>query len=204
MNGKNTLPNKKTPEILISDLNKSFGEKTLFRHFDLNIKGAGIYALCGDSGTGKTTLLRIISSLDREYSGGVSVLGKIAYCFQEHRLFPTLTASENIYELLHERPTDADKRSARELLISLGFKEADTELYPNELSGGMRQRVSFARAFLSDADILLFDEPTKELDAYHRGIILELLKELSQEKLIILVSHAEDDISALDCTRIYL
>ena len=197
-------PINQNPEIKISKLTKSFGEKTLFRHFDLNITGTGIYALCGESGKGKTTLLRIISGLDNDYTGEVSRYGKIAYCFQEHRLFPTLSAAENIYELLYDKPTDEDKARTRDFLLSLGFSDKDTELYPRELSGGMRQRVAFARAVLSDAEILIFDEPTKELDFTHRGIILDRIKMLSQERLIILVSHADEDLSALECTRIYI
>ncbi len=191
------LPEHKSHYIKIEGLNKSFGKKILFRDFNLSLNGNKIYAIRGESGKGKTTLLRIISGLDKDYIGVLQVQGKVAFCFQEHRLFPTLNAAQNIYEVLYDNPCENDKLLAKELLISLGFSENDTALYPRALSGGMRQRVAFARTVMSGADIMLFDEPTKELDSTHREVIRNMLTELAKDKLIILVSHSDEDLNAL-------
>ncbi len=191
-------------EIKVENLNKSFGEKTLFRDFSYNFTSPAIYAITGESGCGKTTLLRIISGLDTDYSGSIITSGKISFCFQEHRLFPTLTALENISEVLYENPSEYNVKQASDFLLSLGLTENDLSLYPRQMSGGMKQRVSIARALLSEADVLLLDEPTKELDSHHREIVRNELRRLSEDKLIILVTHSDEDIRNLDCILINL
>ena len=168
----------------IKSLKKSFGEKSIFKDFSYEFSDNGIYIISGDSGSGKTTLLRIISGLDKEYSGDVSGGGfdNVSYSFQEYRLFPMLTALKNLTVVFHE-PSDDDILSARELLSMLKFTESDMALYPRELSGGMKQRISFARAVLKKSPILILDEPTKELDSEICLIIRKIIIEESKKIL---------------------
>ncbi len=200
----NPADNSTTYAVSVIGLNKSFSEKALFRDFSYSFKPTGIYALIGESGRGKTTLLRIIAGLDKDYSGSVYVNGKISLCFQEHRLFPTLTALENLTQVLFENPTESDTARAMEMLTSLGLTESECALYPRQLSGGMRQRVSLARALLADADILLLDEPTKELDATHRAAVREKIERYANDRLVILVSHSSEDLDRLKCEKVVL
>ena len=181
----------------IINLSKKFDKKSIFENFSCSFDDKGIYALLGESGIGKTTLLRIIAGLDKDYRGKVEGggIGKVSYAFQEYRLFPELNALENVFFANSDKKTEAE---AKKMLTRLGFNETDLLLIPNELSGGMKQRVSLARAFLKDSPILLLDEPTKELDPVNIDAVLELIKENAAQRLVIIVSHNEDDLIELN------
>lgn len=190
----------------ITNLNKNFGEKCIFKGFSYSFDMSGIYALKGESGVGKTTLLRIIAGLDKDYTGEVlgGNIGRVSVAFQEYRLFSGLTALENIVFAISNGKDKAVFEKAKKTLFALGFSEADMSLYPEELSGGMKQRVSLARAFLADYPILLLDEPTKELDSANAKAVREMIKTLSKEKLVILVSHSDEDLRLLSATEILI
>ena len=183
----------------IHDLSKNFGRKTILTGFSYDFSDTGVYILRGKSGIGKTTLLRIIAGLDKEYSGNVSGggIGNVSFAFQEYRLFPELSALENVM-LAKPNNNDADRNSAIEMLTQLGFSSADMNLIPSELSGGMKQRVSLARAFLKNTPILLLDEPTKELDALLCDRVCKIIIEIAETRLVILVTHKEEDVLLLD------
>ncbi len=168
----------------------------IFDGFNYSFSERGIYVLVGDSGKGKTTLLRIISGLDKEYTGEV-FSDTAAYAFQEYRLFPVLTALENVTKILWERPTKEQIDEARTLLSLLGFSEADMMLYPRALSGGMKQRVSLCRALLAKKNILLLDEPFKELDGTLHTRLRAILAKEAEERLIILTAHNLDALGDL-------
>ena len=184
----------------LKNISKSFGEKTLFRDFSYIFQNCGIYAICGDSGAGKTTLLRIIASLDKDFEGSVilSENDKISVCFQEHRLFSHLTALENVSKVSFKTETSENVKKAKDMLKRLGFSEADMNLYPSELSGGMKQRVAFARAVLREASILILDEATKELDETIRDLALAIIKEESEHRLVIIVTHKKEELKMLE------
>ncbi len=188
----------------IKKLSKSFDNKILFSDFSYKFTETGIYVITGESGVGKTTLLRIICGLDADYTGEVSGGGfsNTSIAFQEYRLFPMLSAVENVYIPVGNREDNALKEKAREILLHLGFTDNDMSLKPDSLSGGMKQRVSLARAFLKSSTILLLDEPTKELDTENRKRIYHYLKELSKSKLVIIVSHNTEDIDELKAVKI--
>ena len=186
--------------IVIKNLSKSFDTKQIFKNFSLEFPQNGVSMLSGESGVGKTTLLRMISGLDTDFSGEISG-GGIKNCsvaFQEYRLFPTLSALDNLVFANHDKKTAENTKEALEMLLSLGFKEADALLFPGELSGGMKQRVSLARAFLRKAPILLLDEPTKELDEENANRALDIIKNEAKSRLVILVSHNKDDAEKLN------
>ena len=178
---------------------KRFGRKTVLTNFSYSFSECGMYIIKGKSGIGKTTLLRIIAGLDKEFTGTVSGIqkGRISMHFQEYRLFDTLTALENVYALAFENAGEKEINDSMELLLKLGLKEDELSLYPKELSGGMKMRVSLARAALKSADVLLLDEPTKELDSQTRQNVLSLLNNISRDKTVIMVTH-ENDIDLLE------
>ena len=175
----------------VKDIRKSFGEKIILDGFSYDFPDRGIVAVSGESGIGKTTLLRIIAGLDKDFFGEVigGGIGKVSFAFQEHRLFPGLSAIENIALAIEDKPSSEVLDSARNMLGRLGFSDSDMQLRPSALSGGMKQRVSLARAFLLKKDILLLDEPTKELDSELAGTVREIISEISQDRLVIMVTH---------------
>lgn len=190
----------------IKNLSKSFDGKTLFGNFNLSFKDKGVYAIVGESGIGKTTLLRMIAGLDNEYTGEIVGGGtkKVSFAFQEYRLFPWLSAIDNVISAISDRKDEAVYNKAYDMLSTLGFSESDMNLTPNELSGGMKQRVSIARAMLFDRPILLLDEPTKELDPGNSDIVRSLIIEESRRRLVILVTHRQEDVSLINAEEILL
>ncbi len=192
--------------LILSEIKKSFEKKIIFDDFSYEFNDTGIYAIVGDSGIGKTTLLRMIAGLDNRYKGKIEGGGakNVSFAFQEYRLFPNLTALENVAFTLGDKWNEEMLPSSKQMLSFLGFSDSDMNLYPSELSGGMKQRVSLTRAFLKKSNVILLDEPTKELDDKLREKIYELIIKESQTRLVIIVSHLSDDIKKLNATIISL
>ena len=186
----------------LNNISKKFSEKSILKDFTYKFDECGLYLIKGESGIGKTTLLRIIAGLDSEYSGTVDGGGikNVSFMFQEYRLFPTLNALNNADISSKNNSTEA----AKDMLIRLGFNEYDLKKKPRELSGGMKQRVAFVRALQKEAPLLILDEPTKELDPDTVNIIVEMIKEEAERRLVLLVTH--DDLPGLSCIakKIYL
>ena len=183
-------------KIDIQGLTKTYGKEPIIKDLSLSFSPVGLYIIKGDSGVGKTTLLRIIGGIDRKYTGYVTRLnpGDISFAFQEYRLFDSLNALENVSIGAHDT---ASFFRAKRILSRLNFKNKEMYLSPNELSGGMKQRVSLARAFFHKGQVLLLDEPTKELDPDNVSCVLELIKEEANRRLVIMVTHKIEDIEAL-------
>lgn len=180
---------------------KRFDGKIIFENFFYEFSDVGLYVLTGDSGRGKTTLLRLISGLDKKFKGEIIGGGfeNVSVSFQEYRLFPALSAIDNVTEA-----TGATYEEAEKMLMLLGFSKSDLSLRPSELSGGMKQRVSLCRAFLKRTPILLLDEPTKELDSELKNALYSLIINESKTRLVIFVSHSHEDIKILEPTVIKL
>ncbi len=188
----------------IKNLTKTFGDKKIFTDFSFSFPDKGLCVITGVSGIGKTTLLRLIAGLDTEFEGSIvgGGIGNVSFAFQEYRLFPQLSALDNIVLSNFKSKNEAEIELATKMLQRLGFSEKDMQLYPNELSGGMKQRVSLARAFIKKAPILLLDEPTKELDYENAKLVKDIIRDLSCDRLIILVTHNITDADELNSVKI--
>ena len=183
----------------IENVTKKFGDKVILDNFSYSFAEVGLYVITGKSGIGKTTLLRMIAGLDKDYTGTIygGGSGAVSMSFQEYRLFPHLSAVDNVAIACFDKPDKENYLECMGMLSRLGLSSQDFSLLPSELSGGMKQRVSLARAFIKDKPILLLDEATKELDAHHARAVLEVIGELANTRLVILVTHSEDDLEAL-------
>ena len=171
----------------LNNISKKFGDKVILSNFSYSFEKEGLYLINGGSGIGKTTLSRIIAGLDTEYEGTVENGGinNISFMFQEYRLFPTLNALKNASVSIKNSDSDA----AITLLSRLGFTSEDMKKKPHQLSGGMKQRVAFARAILMNSPVLILDEPTKELDSETVDIMLDIIKEDARKRLVIVITH---------------
>lgn len=184
--------------IKLENVSKSYGKNTVLDNLSLVINDGERVFIRGASGTGKTTLLRVISGLESS-DGSVFVDKKIAYMFQESRLFDHLSALENVL-CVCENVTDKEKGKALELLSRLGLGE-DANTVAGELSGGMAQRVALARTLMANRDIILLDEPFSALDPKTRMLAADLINDYCKEdKTLLLVSHIEADMDLL-CKR---
>lgn len=188
--------------IKISNLTKKFADQTVFDGFSYEFSEKGVYCIVGESGAGKTTLLRIIAGLDKDYSGEILGTERVSFAFQEYRLFPQLSAVDNLIYANFDKKDEAVYNLCKNMLISLGFSEDDIDKLPSELSGGMKQRVSLARAFIRNAPVVLLDEPTKELDEANAALVTEKIRMLGRSALVIVVSHNRRDPEAMNATVI--
>jgi putative ABC transport system ATP-binding protein len=175
----------------------------------LHVAKQRFVALMGPSGSGKSTLLNVLAGLDRPNSGEVTVAGKrlnelsedelaefrahtVGFVFQFFNLIPVLSAVENVeLPLLLTKLSRADRRSRGETALRVvGLGERGDHL-PRQLSGGEQQRVAIARALVTDAELIVADEPTGDLDAKNAEEILSLLQTLKRDfgKTIVIVTH---------------
>lgn len=183
-------------KIIISDITKRFGEKTVLDHFSLEIEKGGIFLIMGASGCGKTTLLRIMTGLEKADEGKVEgvELDKISFVFQEDRLIDHLSALSNAVLPLK---SDANARKAgMEALALLGLAGEEKKRARN-LSGGMARRVSIARAMLKEADIVFMDEPFKGLDKDTKEKTISFVKKYAEGKTLIVVTHSQSEAELL-------
>ena len=181
----------------LESISFSYEKKPVLKDFSLQLENGEILAVMGPSGCGKSTLLSIIAGLKRPTDGKVvSDFSKIAFVFQEARLFPWLTVKENLAAVL-DAPKEAGEKIA-EALAFVALSDA-AELYPHELSGGMKSRVSLARALVCGGDLFLLDEPFSALDeALQRELCEKLrthLKEIGASA--ILVTHQSSEAASL-------
>ena len=168
----------------ICNLSKKFDSKVIFDNQSFNFPDGKITYIMGESGCGKTTLLRIIAGLDKKFSGTVeSTDYKISYVFQEPRLFPNLTVADNISIVSDNSPFTVEK------VLSLVELENEANSLPSTLSGGMKMRIALARAIYNNGDIFIMDEPFSALDDELKSRILPKIFEALRNKTVIIVSH---------------
>ncbi len=180
--------------ILTEELTAGYPGKTVLKDCSLRVLPGERCALMGPSGCGKTTLLKLLLGLMKPLSGRAEIRGKAACVFQEPRLLPWRTAAENVNAVLSDRGETLGE--ARAWLERLELVEA-AGLYPNELSGGMKQRIAIARALAYGGDALLLDEPLKGLDQALKQRTAELILENSRAKAILLVTHDREEAALL-------
>lgn len=181
----------------IKGLYKKFDNLSLFSDFSIEFHEGTITCILGPSGCGKTTLLNIIGETIKPDSGHLSGFsGKtISYIFQDPRLLPWKSVEQNI-DFVLTRETPADKRHLiTGQLIRLMELEDFAGFYPSKLSGGMRQRVSIARAFAYPSEIILMDEPLKGLDIKLKLNLIRIFSRMWQadKRTVIFVTHDVDE-----------
>jgi NitT/TauT family transport system ATP-binding protein len=180
----------------ITNVSKSFdspaGRLLVLDDISLDVAPGEFVTLLGASGCGKSTLLNLVAGLDRPTSGTISTQGRPALMFQEHALFPWLTAGKNIELALKLRGIGkAERRERAEELLELVRLTGSHRKRVHELSGGMRQRVALARALAQDSRLLLMDEPFAALDAITRDVLHDELTRIWRETRlsVLFVTH---------------
>lgn len=170
----------------IENLCKSYGNLTVFEHFNLEIADNAVTCILGESGSGKTTLLNAVAGLT-DYSGTVTPV-KCSYIFQSPRLIPNLTVLKNLQLVCK------DNGAILSALQTAGIADK-ANAYPIALSGGQAQRVAILRAFLYRADIILMDEPFSSLDLKLKIKMMELFNGLRRENALsaLFVTHSVDE-----------
>lgn len=178
--------------INIKNISFSYGEKAVLNDFSLKLQKGERICLFGESGCGKTTLLRLILGLEKIKSGEIEGINnlKTSAVFQENRLLPFKTILENITLF------GADKKTALYHLEALGIKDT-AFLLPSELSGGMERRAAIARALSIDFDLLILDEPFTGLDEANIEAAAEHILKTAEDKPIIIVTHSENEAKLL-------
>lgn len=190
-------------KLTIDKLNFSYGNQTILKDLSFAIGEGEFVSILGPSGCGKSTLLNVLAGSLVPGSGEVridgeriaGVCGKFAYMPQNDLLLPWRTILSNVclYGEIHHRKEEL-KQTAKQQMERFGLGGYENK-YPDELSGGMRQRAAFLRTTLCEADIYLLDEPFGALDVITRGAMQDWLRELcsSLKKTILLVTHDTDE-----------
>lgn len=205
--------NSVAPLIELRGVSKSYrkGGETInaIADVDLELPEKGMVAIVGPSGSGKSTLLHLIGAMDRPTNGEVVVAGQVVnglsqgeltrfrrrtvgFVFQTFNLIPNLTALENVALPMEFNDVAKSERTRRAKVLLERFQLGHRFKHrPSELSGGEMQRVAIARAIANEPRLVLADEPTGNLDSKTGALIYELLKEISRERTVLVVTHAE-------------
>jgi phospholipid/cholesterol/gamma-HCH transport system ATP-binding protein len=184
--------------IEIRNLYKSYGDNLILNDINVDVYKGSILALIGFSGSGKSTLLKILAGLTPADSGQIKMYSdKIGMAFQYSALFDSMTVTDNVIfplivgENIKSIPDDDYLKNLAIKKLQLVGLQGVEDLYPSELSGGMKKRVSFARAVINDPEIIFYDEPTAGLDPVASTIIEDLIVKLQKETSAtsIVVTH---------------
>jgi len=184
--------------IEFKNINKTFGSLEVIKDLTFEVNSTDIIGILGPSGVGKSTILKLIAGLEKPTKGTlINNTKRIGYVFQEPRLLPWKTTLDNV--LLPQIIAGVEKNKAKEkalyYLEKMGLSGFET-YYPSQLSGGMLQRVSLARAFALEPDLLLLDEPFSALDLRLKSVLETMLKELLEENPmpVLYVSHSPEEV----------
>lgn len=203
--------NNSAPIIEVNNLSVSFGQRQVVCQAGFHLNAGETFSLIGESGCGKSTILRVIAGLQREWLGSVQLLSQHIHPGQRYQgalrrnvqmVFQDPYASLHPFHTIHRalseplrihREHDIDSRVA-EAIVSVGLPPDVAQRYPHQLSGGQRQRIAIARALMLHPQILLLDEPTSALDMSVQAEILNLLNHLktAHGMTYLLVSHDAD------------
>jgi bacitracin transport system ATP-binding protein len=205
-------------------VHKSYGSKfnrqEVLKGIDITIEKGEFVGIMGASGSGKTTLLNVLSSIDKVSNGSIKIEGNemtamkekqlaefrknhLGFIFQEYNLLDTLTVKENI--ILPLSISKMSKQTALQkfqtVADELGISDIKDK-YPNEISGGQKQRTSAARAFIHEPSIIFADEPTGALDSKSAADLLNKLGQLNQSRSSTIVMVTHDPVAASFCSRV--
>jgi len=184
-------------DIKLSEITKAFHPNEVFVKFSATFPRAATTCILGPSGCGKTTLLRMIAGIIKPNDGSFSGIENqmISYVFQEDRLLPWKTAAENIRLVLKHRVNAEEIDSIVQKNLALVQMTDYASYYPHQMSGGMRQRISFARAFSYPSDIILLDEPFKGLDLPLKQQLMNQVRAvLSHDpRTVVYVTHEPEE-----------
>lgn len=201
------MTNKEAPILQIKDLRKSFGAREILKGINLDVYKGDVICIIGQSGSGKSTMIRCVNYLEMPTSGEILYMGKnaetecgslpmfrtkVGMVFQSFNLFKNMTVLENctvgqIKVLKKDKETA--RQNAMKYLYHVGMANY-INARPDQLSGGQKQRVAIARALALEPDVLLMDEPTSALDSEMVGEVLQVMRDLAKEGLtMIIVTH---------------
>ncbi|MBQ6566799.1 MAG: ABC transporter ATP-binding protein [Treponema sp.] len=189
--------------IEIHNVNKSFDDVRVLNDFSLDVRPGSFVSLIGPSGCGKSTLLRIIGGLEKQYDGTVFLDGERVtragsdrgFAFQGSNLFPWLTVQGNVAFGLKARKIYKEKKQDVMDIIKLVGLSGFEDSYPHQISGGMQQRASLARALVGHPKVLLLDEPLGALDAFTRMNLQDEILRIKNENdmTMLMVTHDVDE-----------
>ncbi|MER2109141.1 MAG: ABC transporter ATP-binding protein [Solibacillus sp.] len=203
---------------------KTYGKRSLqqevLKGIDLEVQKGEFVGIMGPSGSGKTTLLNVLCSIDEVTEGLVEINGQklqgmregalakfrreeLGFIFQDYNLLDTLTVKENILLplSLSTIPRAAAEQRVKELVAVLGIEEILNK-YPNEISGGQKQRTSAARALISNPSLVFADEPTGALDSKSATALLDNLAQINEKRDVTIMMVTHDAVAASFCTRV--
>lgn len=193
----------------LTNIEFGYDNEKILSNFNLEVEDNQIMGLVGASGSGKSTILRIIAGLESQNNGHVSFNDEIiddipthkrniGYIFQSFALFPHLKVKENLEFGISKLPKDERKRKVNEISDLLRIQEL-LNRYPHELSGGQKQRVAIGRSLITEPKLMLLDEPFSALDKELRSILRQEIRDILKLKKIpaIIVTHDSDDVEAV-------
>ena len=177
-------------EIILNNISKYYGNKKVIENLSLKIDLSGVSIIMGESGCGKTTLLRLLTNLEKTDSGEITgVPDKVSFMFQEDRLLEQFSALENV-KLVSDIPT-------AEKYIDKVFLADDKDTPVSELSGGMKRRVALARAMAFNSKLIILDEPFKGMDADLKAEMIKMVVDEGKSRPVIVVVHEEEEAQML-------
>lgn len=205
-------------------IRKTYGKKStaqeVLKGIDIEVNKGEFVGIMGPSGSGKTTLLNVLCSIDHPTEGSVEINGQnlrgmkekalanfrreqLGFIFQDYNLLDTLTVKENILLPLSisKLPNVVSESRLKELVHLLGIQDVLNK-YPNEISGGQKQRTSAARALITQPTLVFADEPTGALDSKSATALLSNLEEINQQKNTTIMMVTHDSVAASYCTRV--
>lgn len=205
-------------------IKKVYGKKSIahevLKGIDIEVNKGEFVGIMGPSGSGKTTLLNVLCSIDFPTEGVVEINGQnlrgmkekalanfrreeLGFIFQDYNLLDTLTVKENILLPLSisNIPRSAAESRLKELVKLLGISDILNK-YPNEVSGGQKQRTSAARALITNPTLIFADEPTGALDSKSAAALLSNLEDINQQKTVTIMMVTHDSVAASYCTRV--
>ena len=199
-------------QIIIKNLSKSYGTLTVLKNVDLTLDRYKTYCLMSPSGTGKTTLFRILMGLEKADEGDIiwnvgSGAGtetdtdasrslRISAVFQEDRLCPTFSPLENVMMVQKGKSSEFSMEEIRTTMCRL-LPEECLNRPVSTLSGGMKRRTAILRALLTKSDMLLLDEPFTGLDEETKIDVIKFLKEYRQDRFLLISTHQKEDVEKL-------